>query len=189
MPPETDTDRQDAILDAAFGVFAAYGYRRTAMDDIAKAAGLSRSALYLYFRNKEDIFRSLTLRHFDQSMSAMEAALNRPGQTTEEALYAAFLAKDGALMEVVLSTPHGAELIDAGFNSSPDLVRVAGERAGQVLAAWLARRGVPDGLGTAEEVAATVVASLMGLKSGVRSIEDLRAGQRRLARLIARALD
>ena len=74
------TLRPDAILDAAFGAFAAYGYRRTTMEDIAHAAGLSRTALYLHFRSKEDLFRSLTLRHFDGCLSAMEQALSAPGK-------------------------------------------------------------------------------------------------------------
>ena len=57
------------ILEAAFGVFASYGYRRTRMADIVQAAGLSRSAFYLHFRNKSDIFRLLTKRHFDASIA------------------------------------------------------------------------------------------------------------------------
>ena len=63
-PSQPLPDRQDAILDAAFHAFATYGYRRTAMDDIARGAGMSRTALYLHYRNKEDIFRSLALRYF-----------------------------------------------------------------------------------------------------------------------------
>ena len=73
MPPDHDPQRQDAILDAAFGVFAAYGYRRTTMEDIARACGMSRTALYLHFRNKDDIFRSLTERYLDQALTDMTA--------------------------------------------------------------------------------------------------------------------
>lgn len=188
MPPETDTDRQDAILDAAFGVFASYGYRRTTMEDIGQAAGLSRSALYLHFRNKEDIFRSLTQRHFATSIAEMDAALNRPGQTVEAALYAAFLAKDGPLMEVVLSTPHGAELLDAGFSASPDLVRMAATQAADILARWFERRDMAPDLGPARALAEMIVSALMGFKSTARTIEDLRAAQRQLACVVGRAL-
>jgi len=188
MPPETDTDRQDAILDAAFGVFASYGYRRTTMEDIAQAAALSRSALYLHFRNKEDIFRSLTQRHFSTSIEEMDAALNRPGQTMEAALYAAFLAKDGPLMEIVLTTPHGAELLDAGCSASPDLVRMAATQAADILARWLERRDLAPDLGPARALAEMIVSALMGFKSTARTIEDLRAAQRQLACVMGRAL-
>ena len=52
---------REAILDAAFRRFARYGYRRTSLGDIADEAGLSRPALYHYFRNKEDVFGALSL--------------------------------------------------------------------------------------------------------------------------------
>jgi AcrR family transcriptional regulator len=188
MPSGTDIDRQDAILDAAFGVFASYGYRRTTMEDIAQAAGLSRSALYLRFRNKEDIFRSLTHRHFDTAMAEMEKALNRPGQTVESALYAAFLAKDGPLMEIVLTTPHGAELMDAGFSASPDLVKMASARAVDVLVRWLERQDIAPDLGPARALAEMIVSALTGFKSTARTVEDLRAAQHRLACVLGRAL-
>ncbi len=188
MTVETDNDKQDAILDAAFGVFASYGYRRTTMQDIAQAAGLSRSALYLHFRNKEDIFRSLTKRHFDAAIAEMEKMLNRPGQSMEAALYAAFLAKDGHLMEIVLTTPHGAELMDAGFSASPDVVRMAVMRAADVLTRWLERRVIAPELGPARALAEMIVSALMGFKSTARTVEDLRASQRQLACVIARAL-
>ncbi|PPJ26635.1 hypothetical protein C5E45_15045 [Nocardia nova] len=50
--------RRDRVLCAVVGCFARYGYRRTSMDLLAQAADMSRPALYQYFRNKEEIFRS-----------------------------------------------------------------------------------------------------------------------------------
>jgi len=181
-------NRQDAILDTAFQAFASYGYKRTSMDDIARAAGMSRTALYLHFRNKEDIFRSLALRHFDQAIVEMQAALNQPGLTMEQALFGCFVAKDGKFMEAVLATPHGSELMDAGFSITLDLA-IAGEaRAAGVIADWLDARGVPDELAPARAVTDTIMAALKGLKSTSRTMDDLRAGEARLAALIARAM-
>ena len=49
---EMGTDhRQTSILLGAWNTFAAYGYKKTSMDDIARAAGMSRPALYLHYRN------------------------------------------------------------------------------------------------------------------------------------------
>lgn len=188
MTSEPDSDRQYAILDAAFGVFASYGYRRTTMEDIARAVGLSRSALYLHFRNKDDIFRSLTHRHFDSSMAEMETALNRPGQTAEQALFAAFVAKDGPLIEMIFATPHGEELLDAGMSAVPDLVKTARARAAQVLCRWFEGQGFPPDLGSGQGLAEMMVAALMGLKSTARTLDELRTAQRQLARVMARAL-
>lgn len=183
-----DMTRPDSILDAAFQAFASYGYKRTAMDDIARAAGMSRTALYLHFRSKEDIFRSLGIRYFEQALRDMEAALTRPGQTVEQALYACFVAKDGKFMEVVLSTPHGSELMDAGFAVTADLALEAERQTVALIARWLETKGVPPPLAPASAVAETIVAALKGLKSGATTLEALRAGEARLAALIARAL-
>lgn len=188
-PPSVSVpERLDVILDAAFSAFATYGYRRTAMDDIAKGAGMSRSALYLHFRNKEDIFRSLALRYFDEALRDMTAALDRPGQTLEQALLAAFVAKDGKFMEAVLTTPHGQELMDAGFAVTGDLAAAGEARMVEVLGDWLARRPIPAGLGSARDVAGTVMTAVKGLKTSARGMEEYRAGQARLAALFARAL-
>ncbi len=180
--------RQDAILDAGFQTFAAYGYKRTSMDDIARAAGLSRTALYLHFRSKEDIFRSLALRYFDQALLDMETALNRPDQTMEQALYASFVAKDGKFMEAVLSTPHGSELLDAGFAVSLDLALAGEAKMTDLIARWLAAHDVPSDLGPARALAGTIFAALKGMKSSATSLHDLRQAEIGLARLVARAM-
>lgn len=186
FPPSPE--RPDTILDAAFHAFATYGYRRTTMDDIAKGAGLSRSALYLHFRNKEDILRSLANRYFDEAHRDMIAAINQPNLTMEQSLLAAFMAKDGKFMQAVLTTPHGQELMDAGFSITGDLVKAGEARLVDALADWLARRNIPAGLGSAREVAETIITAVKGLKTSARDLEEYRAGQARLAALFARAL-
>lgn len=49
-----------AILEAASNLFIKRGYEGTTMQDIAQELGISRSALYYYFKNKEEILASLT---------------------------------------------------------------------------------------------------------------------------------
>lgn len=181
------SERQDAILEAAFRVFATYGFRRTSMDDIAKAVGMSRSALYLHYRNKEDIFRSLTQRFLEKALRDIADVLARD-QPAEQTLIAAFAAKDGSVMEAILGTPHGAELMDAGTAISCDLVTEAEARIVALLAGWLRQKALPEGIGSPEEIAQTIIAALHGLKSSARDIAGYRAGQARLARLFARAL-
>lgn len=48
------------LLDAAIEVFARKGFHATRVDDIVKAADMSHGSFYLYFANKEDLFRALT---------------------------------------------------------------------------------------------------------------------------------
>lgn len=178
-------DRETVILDAAFRAFAVYGYKRVSMEDIAQGAGLSRTALYQHFRNKEDIFLSLSQRYFAQCLADMKGALAQDGPD-EAVLAAAFAAKDGKFMEVVLGTPHGRELLDAGFAISAEIARAMEDEMSRALATWIGPRG--RHLGRAEQVAATVMAALKGLKLSSASVADYRTGQAVLARLLAQAL-
>lgn len=188
-PPKDVTveTRQDTILDAAFHAFATYGYRRASMEDIAQIAGLSRTALYLHFRSKDDIFRSLSDRYFALCLSDMTAALSRPGPP-EDVLRAAFAAKDGKFMDVVLGTPHGRELLDAGYALSADLAQGAEAQMTDTLARWLAAEGADRALGDATAAASLAMATLKGLKTTAPDLGTYRAGQAMLARLLARAL-
>jgi AcrR family transcriptional regulator len=178
-------DRETVILDAAFRAFAVYGYRRVSMEDIARGAGLSRTALYLHFRNKEDIFLSLSQRYFTQCLAEMQAALADDGPAAS-VLAAAFAAKDGKFMDVVLGTPHGRELLDAGFAISAEIARAMEQEMSAALARWIGPRAAH--LGSAEAVAVTVMAALKGLKLSSRSLAEYRDGQATLARILARAL-
>jgi AcrR family transcriptional regulator len=51
--------RPDEILDAALEVFGAQGFAGARLDDIARAAGVSKGTLYLYFESKEEMFRAM----------------------------------------------------------------------------------------------------------------------------------
>jgi AcrR family transcriptional regulator len=44
-----------ALQDAAYKLFTEQGYRKTTVDDIAAAAGISTRTYYRYYRNKEDV--------------------------------------------------------------------------------------------------------------------------------------
>ncbi|MDO9519479.1 MAG: TetR/AcrR family transcriptional regulator [Pseudohongiella sp.] len=55
-------ERHEEILDAAELVFFKKSYEQTTMDDIARAARLSRALLYVYFTDKPSIMRGIMLR-------------------------------------------------------------------------------------------------------------------------------
>lgn len=47
------------ITAAALEVFSSKGYYRSTMDDIARKLGVSKGAIYLYFKSKEDLLREI----------------------------------------------------------------------------------------------------------------------------------
>src|SRR2546428_13956307 len=48
--------RPDEILDAALRVFARSGLHRTNLEEVAREAGISKGTIYLYFKDKEELF-------------------------------------------------------------------------------------------------------------------------------------
>lgn len=54
--------RRQQIVVAAKRVFSEKGFNKATMEDIAKEAELSPGTLYLYFKNKEELYASLSLR-------------------------------------------------------------------------------------------------------------------------------
>src|SRR5262245_29785734 len=50
-------ERQEAIFAAAIAIFLRFGFKKTSMDDLARAAGLSRQGLYLHFASKDALFK------------------------------------------------------------------------------------------------------------------------------------
>jgi len=87
--------RQLAVLDAAVGVFARYGFRKTSMEEVARAAGVSRQGLYLQFANKEELFRKALKHSLNNQLIAAVAALARQQDSLELRLIAACDAWSG----------------------------------------------------------------------------------------------
>ena len=52
-------DRPREICAAALDLFAEKGFAAARLDEIARRAGVSKGTLYLYFHNKEDLFRAV----------------------------------------------------------------------------------------------------------------------------------
>ena len=64
--------RPDEILDAALSVFVEQGFTAARVEDIAKRAGLSKGAVYLYFPSKEAMLEALV----EQSAARVADALS-----------------------------------------------------------------------------------------------------------------
>ena len=51
--------RYEQILAAAFEVFAAKGFASSRLDDVAQRAGVAKGTIYLYFKDKDQLFRAV----------------------------------------------------------------------------------------------------------------------------------
>ncbi len=109
--------RRAAILEAATGVFLRYGFKKTSMDDLARAAGLSRQGLYLHFGTKEALFKASVLQLIEAIRAAGRAALAREDVSIEERLLGAFEAGHAHALG-----PHSAEHMNELLAASEELL-------------------------------------------------------------------
>src|SRR3954471_21010265 len=85
--------RRRQLLDVALGVFAANGFHRTAMEDIADAAGVTKPVLYQHFGSKRELYLELlddVGAHLMDAIAKAVAAAPGPRQQVESGFAAYF---------------------------------------------------------------------------------------------------
>lgn len=119
MPPETpkprgrpkDEDlcnrRVCEILKAATKAFAANGYRPTDMQTIADHAGVSKGTIYLYFKNKEELFLAAVRAGVDWLSETIEASFGQEQVFAERMpraihAYLRFFDENPELVELIM---------------------------------------------------------------------------------------
>ncbi|MBI5063206.1 MAG: TetR/AcrR family transcriptional regulator [Desulfatitalea sp.] len=78
--------RRQQIIVAAKRVFSDKGFNKTTMEDIAKEAELSPGTLYLYFKNKEELYASLSLRILQYLHIRVSHVINQTELSPEQKL-------------------------------------------------------------------------------------------------------
>ena len=66
-------EKQQRILNAGFRVFSQNSYKRSPMSEIAAEAGISKSLLFFYFRNKKELYLFLWERGAELTMEYLTA--------------------------------------------------------------------------------------------------------------------
>src|SRR5216684_1228307 len=77
------------LINAAMDLFASYGYRGTSLARIARAAGVTKGALYWHFTDKEEFFLAVVANVIGEWNQAFE----RPAQATTTAEFRAEFLK------------------------------------------------------------------------------------------------
>jgi AcrR family transcriptional regulator len=139
-------DRPTEILEAALDVFATRGFAAARLDDVAARAGISKGTLYLYFRNKEELFKAMVRHHILSNLADAETRARDGDESTPALLHAVLKAFGLALTE----TRAGVipKLIVAEAGNFPDLARFYADEVigrGFRLIASLLERGVARG--------------------------------------------
>jgi AcrR family transcriptional regulator len=82
----SESARQTHVVETALTVFVRHGFRKTSIEDIAKAAGISRQGIYLHFKNKDEIFSASIQKALHDGLQAANRILDDDGLTLEKKL-------------------------------------------------------------------------------------------------------
>ena len=161
------------------------------MANIADAAGMSRPALYQYFRNKGDIFASAFAALFDDQVNLALAALDEPGSTSDQ-LNGMLQRFEGDLWERMAASAHSDEIMSAKNEHAQEAVHLIVSRLRDGLLAYL-RRKSPGRSAAAKQrrdgLAEILELSPKGFKIDRPPVEVFRRRLATLARSVAADID
>lgn len=177
--------RREAIVRAATEVFLRYGLARTTMNDLARAAGLTRPTLYLSFPDKQQIFDAVIETMVTNKLSEIRAGLLRRKSFAAK-LHFACISWSSASYEMLRTYPNAAELFDFRLPA----VQAAYELFTDLLAELLEEplRRSSHRIST-REAARTIALATRGLREMASSEVELHRVIELHVRLVATAID
>jgi AcrR family transcriptional regulator len=120
-----DPAKREQILDGAKRVFMEQGFDAATMNDITRAAGVSKGTIYVYFANKEDLFAELIqrerLRITESARSALLDNLSVPEALHDfGVLFASHLSAEYTIkaMRMVIAVNQRMPALSCGFLSA-----------------------------------------------------------------------
>jgi len=114
-------DRPAEILGAALTCFAERGFAATRLDDVAHRAGVTKGTLYLYFPNKEELFKAVVRQELLPNIARLEALVRDAAEIPAAELLAQMIRS----WAEVVPTPVSAipKIIIGEAGNFPDLAR------------------------------------------------------------------
>jgi AcrR family transcriptional regulator len=162
-----EDSRRVRLLEAALGVFLRYGYKKTSMDEVARAADLSRQGLYLHFATKEELFRATVELALRRALDDAAERLRDPALSIEQKLVRAFDEWQGRYVGM-MQGHDVAELIELRDTLLGSMFTEYERQFGEAVTRAIRGSGLPaayKGAGvTARQLAETLYATALGLK-------------------------
>ncbi|WP_342133537.1 TetR/AcrR family transcriptional regulator [Hydrogenophaga sp. OTU3427] len=124
-PPKRNDVQRQHILDAASLLFIEHGFGGTSFNDIADAVGVTRTALYYYFRSKEAILEALTEGVTEEASKLAQTVSKRQELPPEEALRQLVLQH----ANLILSNAVQFRVVERSESSLPEAHRAVAMQA------------------------------------------------------------
>ncbi|MBB3220399.1 TetR/AcrR family transcriptional regulator [Pseudoduganella umbonata] len=139
--------RPQELLAAALDLFVDRGYAATRLEDVARRAGVSKGTLYLYFDNKEELFKAVVRQNIVEVIGKAESDVAAADSTSCTDLLRAMLRRWWA--DVASTRASGlAKLMVAEAGNFPEIARFYNEEVierGSALITSIVQRGVERG--------------------------------------------
>ncbi|NTE48077.1 TetR/AcrR family transcriptional regulator [Rhizobium pusense] len=162
--------RNEKVVLAAEDVFVRYGFARTTMGDIARAAGISRPALYLLFPDKETIFARVIEMMDARSLTKIERDVEQIERVQDKLLHACTVWGLHGI-ELASTHPDAADLFDFRFPAVRDVYARFQLFLVRMLEDSVANWTLPV---SRAEFAATLTYGLRGLRYGATDVEHMK---------------
>jgi len=155
------------------------------MEDIAKASGVARTALYKTYRNKEHIFRALSEAVHADALEKAKNALGTPAPFRER-LMKALIERDTHLLQIGHSGPHADEIADLYLTLAQDLATSSNDALTKLITS-ATKKAIKDGefdlpltFESEDDFAAILRLGLEGVKKEIKSADQFKTLARQL---------
>ncbi len=139
-------ERPAELLDAALEEFVARGYAATRLEDVARRAGCTKGTIFLYFANKEELFKAMVRQNVLPGIQEAETLVERHQGSYRDLLAQVLRARwDGVVNSRLSGLP---KLMFAEAVNFPELARFHMEEVvsrSQALIERVLRAGIAAG--------------------------------------------
>lgn len=103
-------EKTDLILQEALRVFAKYGYRKTTIEDVAAGLAMTKGNLYLYFRDKKDLYEKAVAYGLRRWQKSAIDSIDSEGAPADQLIQYAingwlYLSKDPEMQNIIVNDP------------------------------------------------------------------------------------
>ena len=174
MESDKAAAKRQKVLNFAVAVFLKYGYHRVTMQELADAAGISRPALYLMFRSKEEIFCATldeAARQREQEILAALPSLKTPQEKIRLTLDIWMVR----VFDLMIQSPEARELVECSFVFAGETLSKNYARLEAILASIVQecpKTSLPKGV-PGKQLARFLTASVRGFKQYCGSSAEL----------------
>jgi AcrR family transcriptional regulator len=175
---------------AATAIFLRYGFKKTSMDDVAQAAGVSRQGLYLYFDTKDLLFREALQYLVSHMISTARSVAEDGNLSLRDRLLGVFEAVNGSAFQNA-SREDAFELLQSAQSAAGALLVQLDRDLMEIAATLLAEAGAADrwqeaGV-TVAELSEQLLMSAKGIKASVDTLTAYRERMLTAIRIVMRS--